>query len=103
MSIGGDGQRDLSRLVVPLRGSLELTGDVFEPWRLADGAGTVVGAAAAYLRELAASGRAAATQRSYAYDLLRSLRDLAGQVGREAGRVAVWHQWLRIFNMVRLR
>jgi integrase len=76
MSIGGDGQRDLSRLVVPLRGSLELTGDVFEPYRLADAAGTVVGPAAAYLRELAASGRTAATQRSYAYDLLRWFRFL---------------------------
>ena len=76
MSIGGDGQRDLSRLVVPLRGSLELTGDVFEPCRLADAAGTVVGAAGAFLRELAASGRTAATQRSYAYDLLRWFRFL---------------------------
>jgi hypothetical protein len=35
--------------------------------------------------------------------LLHSLRDLAGQVGREAGGVAVCNQWLRIFNVVRLR
>jgi len=35
--------------------------------------------------------------------LLHSLRDPAGQVGREAGRVAVGNQRLRIFNMVRLR
>jgi site-specific recombinase XerD len=66
----------LSRLVVPLRGSLEATGDLFEPYRLAGTAGTAAGAAGAFFRELAASGRAAATQRSYAYDLLRWFRFL---------------------------
>lgn len=40
MSIGGDAPRDLSRLVVPLGGSLEATGDVFEPYRVTDAAGT---------------------------------------------------------------
>lgn len=73
---GGDGPRDLSRLVVPLLGSLVATGDVFEPYRLVDGSGTVAGAAGAFLRELSASGRAAATQRSYAYDLLHWFRFL---------------------------
>ena len=66
----------MSRLAVPLRGSLEATGDLFEPFRLADPAGRAVGPAAAYLREVAASGRAAATQRSYGMDLLRWFRFL---------------------------
>ena len=57
--------------MVPLLGSLEATGDLFEPYRLADPAGVVVSPAGAYLRELAASGRTAATQRSYGMDLLR--------------------------------
>ena len=61
MITGGDPQRDLARLAVPLRGSLEATGDLFEPYRLAGPAGLTVGPAAAYLREVAASGRAAAT------------------------------------------
>jgi hypothetical protein len=56
-----------------------------------------------FLRDLQASGRPETTLRAYAVALLRSLRDLAGQVGREAGRVAVCNQWLRIFNMVLLR
>jgi len=76
MITGGDPQRDLARLAVPLRGSLEATGDLFEPYRLADPAGLTVGPAAAYLREVAASGRAAATQRSYGMDLLRWFRFL---------------------------
>ena len=76
MITGGDGQRDLSRLAVPLRGSLEATGDLFDPYWLADPAGVVVSPARAYLRELAASGRTAATQRSYALDLLRWFRFL---------------------------
>ena len=66
----------MARLAVPLRGSLEATGDLFEPYRLAGPAGLTVGPAAAYLREVAASGRAAATQRSYGMDLLRWFRFL---------------------------
>ena len=58
---------------------------------------------AVFLRDLQASGRPETTLRAYAVALLRSLRDLAGQVGREAGRVAVCNQWLRIFNVVLLR
>jgi hypothetical protein len=76
MITGGDAPRDLSRLAVLLRGSLEATGDLFEPFRLADPAGRVAGPAAAYLREVAASGRSAATQRSYGMDLLRWFRFL---------------------------
>lgn len=71
-----DGTRDLSRLVVAQRGSLERTGDLFEPYRLVDAEGVVVAPAGAYFRELAACGRPAATQRSYGMDLLRWLRFL---------------------------
>jgi integrase len=67
----GDAPRDLSRLAVRLHGSLEATGDWFEPYRLVDGHGVVVVPAAAYFRELAACGRPATTQRSYGMDLLR--------------------------------
>jgi len=67
---------------VPLRGSLEATGDLFEPYRLVDAHGVVVGPVAAYFRELAACGRPAAAQRSYGMDLLRWWRFLwAVEVG----------------------
>jgi len=78
----GDAPRDLRRLAVPLRGSLEATGDLFEPYRLVDAHGVVVGPVAAYFRELAACGRPAAAQRSYGMDLLRWWRFLwAVEVG----------------------
>ena len=48
-------------------------------------------------------GTSFGTQTAGANAYVRSLRDLAGPVGREAGGVAVCNQWLRIFNMVRLR
>ena len=38
-----DGRRDLARLVVPRCGLLEATGDPFEPYRLVDADGVVVG------------------------------------------------------------
>ncbi len=38
----GDVPRELSGLEVPLSGSLEATGDLFEPYRLVDGDGVVV-------------------------------------------------------------
>ena len=67
----GDAPRDLSWLAVPPRGSLDATGDLFEPYRLVDAHGVVVVAAAAYFRELAACGRQAATHRSYGMAMLR--------------------------------
>src|SRR5258708_12073660 len=70
----GDVPRDLSRLVVPRAGSLEATGDLFAPYRLADAAGGTVVPAASFFRELAACGRPAATHRSYGMDLLRWFR-----------------------------
>jgi len=49
---------------------------VWEPYLLSDQTGTTVAAVAAFLRELQASGRSTATQRSYAMDLLRWFRFL---------------------------
>jgi len=72
----------LSGLVVPQSGSLEATGDLFEPFRLIDADGVVVAAAGTYFRDLAACGRAAATQRSYGMALLRWWRFLrAAEIG----------------------
>jgi hypothetical protein len=65
----GEAPRELSGLVVPQSGSLEATGDLFQPFRLIDADGVVIAAAAAYFRELATCGRAAATQRSYGMGL----------------------------------
>ena len=45
MITGGEAPRDLSRLVVPLSGSLETTGDLFQPFRLIDADGVVMAAA----------------------------------------------------------
>jgi hypothetical protein len=66
--------RELSGLVVPLRGSLEATGDLFVPYRLVDGDGVVALPAAAFFAELAGCGRPATTQRCYGMDLLRWLK-----------------------------
>jgi site-specific recombinase XerC len=74
--IYGDGARDLSSLQVLRCGTLEATGDPFEPYRVVDVDGVVVAPVAAYLRDLQACGRSAATQRSYAMDLLRWFRFL---------------------------
>jgi integrase len=76
MMAAGEAPRELSRLVVPQSGSLEATGDPFQPFRLIDADGVVVAAAGAYFRELAGCGRAAATQRSYGMALLRWWRFL---------------------------
>ena len=76
MGEAADMPRDLTSLVVPCRGSLENTADPFEPYRLVDAAGGVVGAVAGYLRDLQAAGRSPATQRSYGMDLLRWFRFL---------------------------
>lgn len=66
--------RELESLVVPRRGSVVATGEVFEPYRLLDAAGGVVGPVAAFLRDLQACGRSASTLRSYGLDLLRWFR-----------------------------
>ena len=68
------GERDLASLVVPAAGSVVAVDDVWEPVRLLDAGGAVVGAVRAFLQDLQASGRSAATQRSYEMDLLRWFR-----------------------------
>jgi integrase len=67
---------DLAGLVVPSAGLLVVTGDVWEPYRLVDPAGAVVGAAGAYFSHLQAAGRAELTVRSYGMALLRWFRFL---------------------------
>jgi integrase len=57
-------------------GAVEATGDPFGPYQVVDVDGVVVAPVAAYLRDLQACGRPAATQRSYAMDLLRWFRFL---------------------------
>jgi len=77
-----DAPRNLSLLVVPQDGFLQTSDDLFEPYRLVDGLGTVVESVGAYLRELQACGRSVSTQRSYGMDLLRWFRFLwAVEVG----------------------
>ena len=91
---------DLSRLVVPLRGALESTGDLFAPYRLVDGDGRPVAPAVAFFAELTACGRPATTQRSYGMDLLRWFRFLwAVEVGwDQATRVEArdFVRWLQV-------
>jgi len=72
-----DDPTDLSGLALPQVGSLEATGDPFQPYRLLDAAGASIPAAGAYFAELVACGRPATTQRSYGMDLLRWFRFLS--------------------------
>ena len=76
--IGGEDveRRDLVTLVVDDVGAVVQTDVIWEPWRLVDPRGAVVGSVTEFLQELQASGRSAATQRSYALDLLRWFRFL---------------------------
>ncbi len=76
MSDRDEDDRDLGSLAVPRVGSLAETGDVWEPWRLLDPVGEVVGPVAVWLRDLQAAGRSSLTQRSYGMDLLRWFRFL---------------------------
>ncbi|MFN2497141.1 MAG: tyrosine-type recombinase/integrase [Pseudonocardiaceae bacterium] len=96
----GEASRELSGLVVAQRGSLEATGDLFQPFRLVDAGGTPVVPAAAYFAELAACGRAATTQRSYGMDLLRWFRFLwaLGVAWDQATRVEArdFCRWLQV-------
>jgi integrase len=74
MTEQGGSSRDLARLVILATGSLAATGDPWEPFRLLDADGVVVDPVASYFRDLQASGRSAATLRSYGMDLLRWFR-----------------------------
>ena len=59
---------------MPRVGAVVAVEDVWEPVRLIDAGGVPVGAVTAFLQDLQAAGRSAATQRSYAMDLLRWFR-----------------------------
>ncbi len=72
----GEVPRDLVSLVVPQRGGLVATGERQEPFRLVDGGGLVVAAAAEFFCDLQAAGRPDSTIRSYGLDLLRWFRFL---------------------------
>lgn len=68
------GERDLASLVVPRAGAVVTVDDVWEPIRLIDSNGVPVDPVRGFLQDLQAMGRSAATQRSYAMDLLRWFR-----------------------------
>ena len=68
--------RDLSGVVVSRSGWLVVTGDDREPYRVAGPDGVVAEPVSVFLRDLLASGKSAATLRSYAVDLLRWWRFL---------------------------
>ncbi|WP_443466650.1 site-specific integrase [Glutamicibacter ardleyensis] len=59
---------------VPLLGALIVTGEPFEPFKLVDVSGKVIGPVAEYFSELLACGRSPKTLRSYGMDLLRWFR-----------------------------
>jgi site-specific recombinase XerC len=95
--IDHEGQgRDLAGLVVPLTGRLDETGDPWEPYRLVDRAGGVVGPVAVFLKDLQACGRPPATQRSYGLALLRWFRFLwAARVGWDQATRAEARDFIR--------
>jgi site-specific recombinase XerD len=68
--------RDLVNLAVPQQGGLVAAGERQEPFRLVDGDGLAVAAAAAFFCDLQAAGRPDSTIRSYGLDLLRWFRFL---------------------------
>ncbi len=73
---GEEEGRDLPALVVSRAGRLVPTGDDREPYHVVGPDGQVAGPVAVFLRDLLASGKSAATLRSYAVDLLRWWRFL---------------------------
>jgi hypothetical protein len=62
--------------MVPLAGTVEETGDPFEPFRMLDAVGERVVPVAKFLFDLQACGRSEATQRWYSLALLRWFRFL---------------------------
>jgi hypothetical protein len=96
-----DGARDLSSLRVLRCGAVEATDDAFEPYQVVDVDGVVVALAAAHLKDLQACGRPAATQRSYAMDLLRWFRFLrAVDVGWDQATRAEARDFCRWIQLV---
>jgi len=98
--MGQDEPRDLAALVVPQAGWLEHAEDPWEPYRLRDPAGGLVGPVAAFLRDLQASGRPETTLRAYAIALLRWYRFLwaAGVPWDQAtrGEARDFSRWIQI-------
>jgi len=72
----GEPGRDLSGLIVSRVGGLAVTGDDREPYRVIGADGQVAEPVSVFLRDLRAAGKAVATLRSYAIDLLRWWRFL---------------------------
>jgi integrase len=97
---GDESSLNLRGLVVSQVGSLQATGDVWQPWQLIDPGGVPVGGVAAFLRELQAAGRSTATMRSYGMDLLRWFRFLwaVGVAWDRATRVEArdFCRWLQL-------
>jgi hypothetical protein len=97
---GQDEPRDLAALVVPQAGWLERAEDPWEPYRLRDPAGILVGPVAAFLRDLQAPGRPETTLRAYAIALLRWYRFLraAGVPWDQATRAEArdFSRWIQI-------
>lgn len=91
---------DLAIIVVPQVGRVVSTGDSWEPHRLLDAQGSPVESVSAWLAELQASGRSAATVRSYGMDLLRWFRFLwaVGVTWDRAGRAEArdFSRWLQV-------
>lgn len=87
-------------MAVPLVGRVVANGSDWEPYRLVDADGEVVEAVSAFLAELQAAGRAVATLRSYALDLLRWFRFCwaIGVPWTEAGRAEArdFSRWLQV-------
>ena len=96
----GEPERDLAALVVARVGRLVGTGDRYEPFRLIDADGAVAEPVTACFRDLLAAGRAEATVRSYAMDLLRWYRFLhaAGVAWDQASRIEArdFCRWLQV-------
>lgn len=69
-------ERDLASLVLPEVGRLAETDDPWEPYRLLDPSGELVGSVAVYFADLQAASKPATTIRSFGMDLLRWYRFL---------------------------
>jgi hypothetical protein len=99
--------RDLSRLVVSRAGRLVATGDDREPYRVIGPDGVVAEPVSVFLRDLLASGKSAATLRSYAVDLLRWWRflDAAGVEWDRASRAEArdFSCWIQLTVKQRLQ
>lgn len=72
----GRHDRDLRGFALPRVGELRETGDRWEPYRLLDPAGEIVGPVALFFNELMAADSSPLTPRSYGMDLLRWFRFL---------------------------